>query len=72
MEKIYVKLLNEGSLVYRPVNAQHISKGIYLIDETNDYNSDDEIWEFAPGMTVNVELRQLDDHKVIAAISRIN
>ena len=43
---IYVRLLDEGTSVYRPVLAQNLGKGLFQIISKN---SDDEVWEFETG-----------------------
>ena len=51
---IYVKLLNEGTEVYRPVTATHISGNRYQVEGFDIYDPEDELWEFPPGCYVNV------------------
>jgi hypothetical protein len=59
MEEIYVRLLNEGTEVYRPVPAQRIGSSVYLIDHRAPYDTADESWEFPPGSRVQVTQRLL-------------
>jgi hypothetical protein len=66
---VYVKLLNEGTEVYRPVVANKIQDNIYQLIEQN-YDSEDEHWEFLPGSIVIVEERSLSGSNVLVAISR--
>lgn len=51
-EIVYVKLLNEGTDVWRPVKAINIDKNVYEISLDNNYNEDLEEWEFLPGTKV--------------------
>ena len=51
-EIIYVKLLNEGTKVWRPVIATKVDKDHYLID--NSKIPDGEEWEFPPSTIVSV------------------
>ncbi len=67
-EKIYIKLLGEGTTVYRPVNAMKIDKKIFKISSNMVYDSDDEVWEFLPGSTVLVKELTLEGERVLVAI----
>ena len=49
---IYVKLLDEGCNVYRPVLSKLLDNNIYLIGQRED---NDEKWEFEPNEIVEVE-----------------
>jgi hypothetical protein len=72
MEKtIYVKLLDEGTVVYRPVSAIEVEKGVFEIIEFDTYNSEDEVWEFLPGTCVLVEERNLSGEDVLVAVTAI-
>jgi hypothetical protein len=68
---VYVRLLGEGTVVFRPVPARKVADSIYLL-QGEDIFSSDEDWEFAPGTTVNVEARVLsrDPVPVLVAISK--
>lgn len=59
MVTIYIQLLDEGSIAYRPTKGEEICPGIYKVLPTNDYNPDDEKWEFLPGTFVNCEMKAL-------------
>ena len=50
---IYVRLLDEGSDVWRPVDAEEKSEGVYQLVGTHD--NSDEKWEFETGSVVRVE-----------------
>ncbi len=51
--EIYVRLLEEGGTeVFRPTKAIHIQDNTYRILPTENYDPDDEIWEFLPGVVV--------------------
>lgn len=69
MEHIYVKLLNEGTEVYRPVPATRISESVYFILDTATYDADDETWEYPPGSRVQVTQRLMSDELKLVAIS---
>ncbi len=69
---IYIQLLNEGSIAYRPVSAYEIKKNIYKIDGSECYNPEDEEWEFLPETYVLVEKRHLGDKNVLVAVKEQN
>jgi hypothetical protein len=52
--EVYVKLLNEGTEVYRPVPSRRIADDIFLLCGADIYNREDEEWEFEPGSAVKV------------------
>lgn len=52
---VYVKLLDEGIDVYRPIQAEARSNGSFIIKPTPDYDPEDEKWEFLPGQNVICE-----------------
>ena len=55
---IYVRLLDEGTGVYRPVLSKLINNNIYLIGQRQD---NDEQWEFEPNEIVEVEEHYFKD-----------
>lgn len=66
---IYVKLLEEGTDVWRPTEAKEIKEGLFLMLPTPDYRTCDEQWEFPPGSVVRGEKRVLSGDEVLVAIS---
>ena len=48
---VYVRLLDEGTKVYKPVPAV-LKDGIYHLTAPEGYESDGERWEFPPGSKV--------------------
>jgi hypothetical protein len=68
---IYIKLLNEGSIAYRPVSAYETGNNIYKIYGLDVYDPEDEEWEFLPGTYVLVEEQIRSGEKVLVAISEI-
>jgi hypothetical protein len=66
-ERIYIKMLNEGTMVYRPVPAYKIEDRIYKVHGFDIYDPEDEIWEFPPGTLVLVE-EQKDDAKLYLSL----
>ncbi len=66
---IYVKLLDEGIDVWRPVEAEKISEDVYRLVETHD---ETEVWEFETGSVVRVEARALASGKSIVAVGIVD
>ena len=56
--QVFVRLLDEGTTVYRPVSATPLADGVYRLDGTP---APDEAWEFAPGTTVRCKSHQFAD-----------
>jgi hypothetical protein len=68
--KIYVKLLNEGVDVWRPVEADE-HNNLYRI--TSKTMNDDENWEFKTGEKVKVKKYKFSDGtRGLVAIELIN
>ncbi len=61
---IYVRLLDEGTEVWRPVEA------VYLVDDVfriTGSRPEDESWEFQPGDAVHCEHHKLSGGKKLTA-----
>lgn len=67
MKNVYVRLLNEGVEVFRPVPATSVTPGVYIIGRPANYDAEDESWEFLPGSRVIVEDRVLEGQAVLVA-----
>lgn len=67
-EEIYVYLLDEGVDVWRPVQAEPLGQGNYLIVSANPH-PEDESWQFVQGDVVRCERKELMDG--IARVSRL-
>ena len=68
-EDVYVRLLDEGTTVFRRVTARWLSADVAeLIAPASGYDPDDEHWEFLPGSIVRVEKRQIDGIEVNVAV----
>jgi hypothetical protein len=55
-ETIYVPLLDEGTDVWRPVEATRLAENVYIILGAVP---DDETWAFPPGSRVRCEPRRV-------------
>ncbi len=59
-EIVYIRLLNEGVLVYRPVPAMRVTSDVYVVGGADIYDPEDETWEFPPGAHVVVQKRAIE------------
>lgn len=66
---IYIRLLGEGVLVYRPIHASQIASNVYVVGGYDVYDPDDEEWEFLPGAHVVVDERVLEGEAVLVAVA---
>ena len=69
-EIIYVKLLGEGTIVYRPVSAIKIESNIYKLEGHDIYNTENETWEFEPGTQVVVQSKSLEGQSLLVATEK--
>jgi hypothetical protein len=53
--RIYIRLLDEGTDVFRPADAVALGEGVFQILPSADYDPEDETWEFPPGSVVEGE-----------------
>jgi hypothetical protein len=54
--EVHVRLLNEGTEVFRPARALKMGEGLFRLVASSDYDSEDETWEFLPGAVVRVAM----------------
>lgn len=66
---VYVRLLDEGTDVFRPTEAEQRPDGNYKLLPTRDYDPDDEHWEFLPGQVVRCERTKLHGGERLVAIA---
>lgn len=45
---IYVRLMDEGTDVFRPTKAEPVGDNLYILLPTQGYDPADEKWEFPP------------------------
>ena len=55
--RVFVRLLNEGTDVWRPTDGEVVTPSTVRLSATPGYDSDDEQWEFLPGTLVECEQR---------------
>lgn len=65
--KIYVRLLDEGTVVFRPTLGLPLGENWFQLLPTEDYDPEDETWQFLPGTTVKGELQMLNEEEVLVA-----
>jgi hypothetical protein len=66
---VYVKLLDEGVNVYKPVPAKKINKNTYKLEGMNIYDPLDEKWKFPPESYAEAIEQCLDNENVLVAIN---
>ncbi len=66
MSIVYVRLLEEGTDVYRPVSAEQISSEVFLLSRQEVPG--DEMWEYSPGTRVKVAMKTLSEGRVPVVI----
>lgn len=69
MRTIYIRLLDEGTEVLRPTEAEELADGLFKVLPTPDYDPDDEHWEFRPGSIVQGAPRKLEGETVLVAVN---
>lgn len=55
IQKIYVRLLDEGTETFTGALAKPIGSALYEIVATDHYDPEDQQWEFLPGTKVRLE-----------------
>ena len=58
---VYVRLLDEGTDVWRPVGATPLPDGTFRLQEPDDYDPNVERWEFPPSTKVRCVTRKFTD-----------
>ncbi len=67
---VFVRLLDEGTVVFRPSPARHVGDAVYRLEAPPDYDQEDEAWEFPPGSLVLCEMREMDGGSALVAVKR--
>jgi len=68
-EIIYIELLNEGTNVWRPMEAQKIKENVYEIRFTPSHDPEDEELKYKVGEVVICERKKLSGEFVLVAIN---
>jgi hypothetical protein len=58
---VYVRLLDEGTDVWRPVPALAFPDGTFQLTKPEGYEPDAELWEFSPDARVKCSPRRFAD-----------
>jgi hypothetical protein len=58
---VYVRLLDEGTEVWRPASAIALGDGSFRIVKPDDYDPETEAWEFPPDSRVKCVRRKFAD-----------
>ena len=66
---IYVCMPEEAVDVWRPVDAEIVSPGVFRITSPAP-DPADEVWEFKSGDLVRCEMRRLEDGEHLVAVGR--
>lgn len=66
---VYIQLLNEGTVVYRPAPATFLASNVAKLLVHDEYGPEDEEWEFKPGSVVRVETKALQERAVPVAVA---
>ena len=69
MVEIYVKLLDEGVDVWRPVPARDLGEGLFRLDPSQ-VPDETETWEFPPGAVVAGAMTKLSEGVCLVAVGR--
>ncbi len=67
---IYIYLLNEGTDVWRPVEAERLADNRYRIVTPNG-DPEDEHWQFLTGTVVRCEWRTLSESPQLIAVESL-
>jgi len=69
MRTIYIRLLEEGTEVLRPTEAEELGDGLFKLLPTPNYDPQDEHWEFGPGSVVRGVFRKVEGDAVLVAVN---
>ncbi len=67
--EVYVRLLDEGTPVFRPTRASRLGDGRVRLLAPDTYDAETARWEFPPGTVVRLETRKLSGGEAEVAIS---
>lgn len=65
--QVYVRLLDEGTDVWRPVEASLLPSGAYRLVASTDVDPS-EVWEFPAGSVVRCEMKTLEGSPTLVAV----
>ena len=69
---VYVRLLDEGTDVWRPARATALSDGTFRLLQPNGYDPNAERWEFPPSTKVRCIAKKFtDSSEGLVAVARV-
>lgn len=68
---VYVQLLDEGTVCYRPVHATPLGEDVFLLRDAVSGDAQGEAWEFPIGSTVRCVWRNFEIGSGWIAIERL-
>ena len=69
---IYIPLLDEGTVVFRPTQAEMISEMVFRVLPTENFNPNDEHWAFPPGSIVKCENQMISGKLELVAKEKVD
>lgn len=66
---VFVRLLDEGTEVFRPIRATHLFADTYRLHAGESDIDVEERWEFGPGSSVTCVRKQLEGETVLIAVA---
>jgi hypothetical protein len=69
---VYVRLLNEGTDVFRPVSAVRFESSLFKLLKPNDYDAEDEEWEFEPNSIVRCDEQSVSRQRILVAVESVD
>ncbi len=70
-DTVFVRLLDEGVNVFRPIISRRVGKDIYLLMHVKSPSYEDESLEFTVGATVKVERQLFEGKSVLVAVKLV-
>ena len=68
---VYVALLDEGTDVFRPVEAIGMGNLRFDLLRPHVYDEHSEAWHYVPGSVVRCEKQEKDGEQVLIAVERV-
>jgi hypothetical protein len=70
-EIIFVQLLDEGVIVFRPTIGKRLDNFVYTLLPTDNYDPSVETWEFVPGKKVHCKEKVLNGQISLVAFEEV-
>ncbi len=69
---VYVRLLNEGTDVFRPVSSVRYLGKLFRLLKPEDYDAEDEQWEFLPDSIVRCDEKSVGGQMSLIAVELVD